>query len=82
MPVTGPRFSARLPAYHRLDLRASRPWQLRAGTLVFFVDVQNAYDRGNVAGFDFMIDEETGTLAPNPEQWAGILPSMGLSFEF
>ncbi len=82
VPVTGPRFSSRLPDYHRLDLRASRPWRLRGGTLVLYVDVQNAYDRGNVAGFDFEIDEEAGTLTPNPEQWAGILPSVGVSFEF
>ncbi len=82
VPVAGRRNSTRLPDYHRLDLRASRTWTLRTGTLGFFVDVQNAYDRGNVAGFDFMIDEELGTLMPNPEQWAGILPSLGLSFEF
>jgi hypothetical protein len=82
VPVAGRRFSARLPTYHRLDLRASRGWALRAGTLGLFIDVQNAYDRGNVAGFDFVIDEEEGTLMPNPEQWAGILPSLGLSFEF
>ena len=82
VPVTGRRFSARLPNYHRLDLRASRPWTLRAGTLVFYVDIQNVYDRGNIAGFDFAIDEEAGTLEPNAEEWAGILPSLGVSFEF
>jgi outer membrane receptor protein involved in Fe transport len=82
VPVPGARFSARLPDYHRLDLRASRSWQLQSGTLGLFFDVQNVYDRGNVAGFDFDIDEENGTLTPDPEEWAGILPSMGLTFEF
>ncbi len=82
VPVPGPRFSVRLPDYHRLDLRASRPWKLRAGTLVFFIDVQNVYNRDNIAGFDFQIDEEAGTLTPNAERWAGILPSVGVSFDF
>jgi outer membrane receptor protein involved in Fe transport len=82
VPLAGPRFSARLPDYHRLDLRASRSWTLRAGTLGFYVDIQNAYDRGNIAGFDFDIDEQAGTVTPSPEQWAGILPSLGVSFDF
>ena len=82
VPVAGRRFSARLPSYHRLDLRASRPWKVGPGTLVFFVDVQNVYNRGNVAGFDFDIDQDAGTLTPNAEEWAGILPSVGISFDW
>ncbi|MFQ5351096.1 MAG: TonB-dependent receptor plug domain-containing protein, partial [Thermoanaerobaculia bacterium] len=82
VPVPGRRYSARLPDYHRLDLRATRAWNLRAGTLVFFIDVQNAYNQDNIAGFDFSIDQDTGTLTPNAEKWAGILPSVGFSFEF
>jgi hypothetical protein len=81
-PVAGVRFSARLPAYHRLDLRASRSWKLRTATLGLFFDVQNAYDRGNIAGFDFDIDEEAGTIVANAEEWAGILPSVGIGVEF
>ena len=82
VPLPAARFSARLSDYHRLDLRATRLWNLRAGTLVLFIDVQNVYDRGNIAGFDFSIDQEEGTLTPNAEEWAGILPSVGVSFEF
>ena len=82
VPVPGPRFSDRLPDYHRLDLRASRAWTLRSGELVFYVDVQNAYDRGNVAGFDYEIDEQTGELIARQEEWAGILPSVGIRYEF
>jgi outer membrane receptor for ferrienterochelin and colicin len=82
VPVLGDAYSNRLPSYHRLDLRARRQWQLRAGTLELFIDVQNAYDRANIAGFDYEIDEEEGTIEPNPEEWAGILPSVGVSFEF
>jgi hypothetical protein len=82
VPVLGPRFSERLSDYHRLDLRASRRWKTKSGTFVFFVDVQNAYDRRNLGGFDFELDEETGELITNEETWAPILPSLGIRFEF
>ena len=82
VPVLGPRFSERLPNYHRLDVRASRSWRARSSAVKFFIDIQNAYGRRNVSGFDFQIDEDTGDLESNPETWAGMLPSVGISFEF
>jgi len=78
----GPLYSQRLPAYHRLDLRASRRWTLRRGELTFFVDLQNVYDRRNVSGFDAEIDEEAPALVRNEEAWPGILPSLGVQWEF
>ncbi|MDH3254232.1 MAG: TonB-dependent receptor, partial [Acidobacteriota bacterium] len=82
VPVLGPMNSDRLPAYHRLDLRASRRWEARRGLVDFFVDIQNLYDRQNIGGFDIEIDDEDGTLVRLGEAWAGILPSAGISFEF
>jgi hypothetical protein len=82
VPVLGSAYTRRLSDYHRLDLRASRRWQLRSGALVFFADIQNLYDRENAAGFDYEIDEEAGTLDPNPEHWPGFLPSLGVTYEF
>lgn len=82
VPVLGPLYSERLPAYHRLDLRATRRWQLTAGELSFYVDIQNVYDRQNLAGFDIEIDDEDGLLVKEEEPWAGILPSVGVSFRF
>ncbi len=81
-PVLGKINGARLPSYHRLDLRASRRWALRSLAIDLFVDVQNVYDRANIAGFDIEIDEETGAINRMPEGWAGFLPSAGVSFEF
>ena len=82
MPALGTLSSERLPVYHRLDLRASRSWRLRGGELELFFDVQNVYDRENVAGFDLGIDDEgTGITLPE-EHWPGIFPSVGISFEF
>ena len=85
--IDGPINGERLPDYHRLDLRASRNWQLRKSELVFFIDVQNVYDRGNVAGFDVDFDflvqpDGTVNVIPVEEIWGGILPSFGITWEF
>lgn len=82
VPAFGEPSSQRLPDYHRLDVRASRVWELRGSTLELFVDVQNLYDRQNVGGYDLDFDEEAGTVALEPEPWPGILPSLGLVWEF
>jgi len=81
-PLLGRLNSGRLPGYHRLDVRASRRWQLGARTFDFFVDIQNLYNRRSVAGFDYEIDTETGALRTARERWPGFLPSAGISFEF
>lgn len=80
--VFGPLNSERLPDYHRLDLRASRRWTVRSGLLTLYADVQNLYDRENLAGFDFDLDEETGEAILEPEDWPGIFPSVGVLYEF
>lgn len=83
VPVLGPRSSDRFANYHRLDLRASRHWQTRRVGVELYLDVQNVYDRRNVAGFDVEIDEELeGGLLKVPEEWAGFLPSLGVTVEF
>jgi TonB dependent receptor len=82
LPLLGKLNSARLPDYHRLDVRASRRWRIGAASLDLFFDVQNVYDRKNVGGFDFEIDEDEGTLVRKSEAWPGIIPSAGISVEF
>jgi hypothetical protein len=79
-PVLGPLNSERLPSYHRMDLRASRRWQKRSGLLTFFVDVQNLYNRKNIAGFDLALEEDE--LIVSPESWPGFFPSVGIAWEF
>lgn len=79
--VFGRLNSERLPAYHRLDLRASRRWDLRRGRLTFFVDVQNLYDRQNLAGFDVSLEEDEGVVLLEDESWPGIFPSLGITLE-
>ncbi len=80
--VLGPLYSERLPVYHRLDLRASREWQRKSGRLQLFFDLQNVYNRKNLAGFDVKLDEDSGELFQTPEAWPGFFPSLGVSWEF
>ena len=78
-PALGKLNSERLPVYHRMDLRASREWQIRSGRLTFFLDLQNVYNRENAAGFDLEVDEEG--IVPEPESWPGFFPSVGITWE-
>ncbi len=85
--VLGPLNSTRLPDYHRMDLRASREWDTRRGILGFFLEIQNVYNRENVAGFDpdFEFDEdENGNpiIIIHREIWGEILPSFGITWQF
>ncbi len=81
-PVLGSPRSLRLNDYHRLDLRLSRQVRLRnAGRLELWLDVQNLYDRRNLAGFDFDFDDEARAATQVSEFWPGIVPSLGVSWK-
>jgi hypothetical protein len=89
VPVLGPVNDERLPDYHRLDLRVARRFQLaRRGVIEVFLDLQNAYDRLNVSGY--AVDDRAFSIAgdgavvytPQPEEWLGIMPSLGVSWSF
>ena len=78
--VPGEFNSSRLSDYHRLDVRLSRRFKMSRGELLFFVDVQNLYDRQNDSGFDFSGEE--GTVQRSLERWPGIFPSVGVTWTF
>ncbi len=88
VPVFGPINGERLPEYHRLDLRLSKEWQLRRGSLGFFVELQNLYDRPNIAGLDLDFDYvvlpsgQIEVVATEKEIWGAFLPSFGITWEF
>jgi hypothetical protein len=78
----GPRGGARLPAYHRVDVRVSRS----AGPLSLFLEVLNVLDHTNVTridGFDFNVAAD-GAVTPlaREESVLGILPSFGVTWRF
>ena len=81
----GPLRGLRAPAYHRLDLRATRTYRLQHGTLRAFVDIFNAYDRKNEVGFDShyaWIAQGQLHVVKTPGTMLPLLPSFGLSWEF
>lgn len=80
----GPVYGLRLPAYHRLDLRATRRFALRWGELRVFVDVFNAYDRTNIIGYNHSarVSGTQVTHTRKPREQLPLLPSVGLTWEF
>lgn len=74
----------RLPAYHRLDLRASRRFTMRNGTLIVYADIFNAYDRDNVQGYDYSLRLVNGQLIT--ERFSNtalpLLPTLGVTWQF
>ena len=81
----GPYNGLRAPAYHRLDLRATRTFRLKHSTLRAFVDVFNAYNHHNVDGYDTpsatFVNGQLIVTKP-PLKMLPRLPSFGLSWEF
>lgn len=74
--------SARLPAYHRLDLRATTHadwWDLRWS---IYLDVINVYNHTNVLSRSFSVDKATGKLKQRDVSMLPILPTLGLSVAF
>jgi len=80
----GPTLGSRLPAYHRLDLRASRTITTAHGVVKLFVDVFNAYDHQNLIAYDYSTSVAAGVLTVRkaPRDMLPILPTAGASWEF
>lgn len=82
--VVGPVYGKRLPAYHRLDLRATRRWELKRGELRVFADLFNAYDHANLLGYTYRANVQGSqvTAQPKPKELLPVLPSLGVEYEF
>jgi len=83
----GPLDAVRLPAYHRLDLRATRAFQLRGGTLEIYADLFNVYNRTNRAslgyGAHYLGGENVETIRTDQgEELLPFLPMVGLRYRF
>ena len=81
----GPYNSQRAPAYHRLDLRATRTYRLKHSLLRAYLDVFNAYDHRNVDGYDTpsaTVVQGRLVVTKNPLRMFSLIPSFGLSWEF
>ena len=68
----------RLPTFFALDVRVDRRFVFRRSQLVTYLDVQNATARQNISQIAW--DARLG--APKPNESIGILPSIGINWEF
>jgi hypothetical protein len=78
--------SGRLPAYRRVDLRASHSIDTSRGGLSFFVELFNVFGIRNVSGVDgysFNFDSHGNIVGHrHHEVILGVVPSFGLTYSF
>ncbi len=83
--VPGPRNAARHGSFGSLDLRLSRKFGLRRGSLLAFIEVSNVTNRRNECCLDWDIaDGPAGedVLERGQDYWMPILPAIGVLWEF
>ena len=68
----------RLPQFFALDLRIDRRFVFRRSQLVTYIDVQNATSRKNIS----QIAWDARQRAAVPNESIGLLPSIGINWEF
>jgi hypothetical protein len=75
------KLNSRKPIYHRLDFRINAFaswWDL---DWVFYLDVINLYNRANVIGYDWYVEEDL-TLGNEVTNMLPIIPTLGFSVRF
>ena len=75
--VDGEINSQRYPPYHRLDIRFDNRYHFKNWNIVVYLDLENAYNRRNIAFYEYNVDGARNTVYQ-----FSILPVGGVSFEF
>ena len=80
------------PAYHRMDFRVNRHFQMSNSRVSIFLHVINVYNHFNLRKFDLGVTDDNGELIPDGKgayistvdntHWFGLLPVVGVSWEF
>jgi hypothetical protein len=80
----GERNAERFGRYATLDLRLSRRFPLRLGSLNAFVEIANATNRNNPCCADHDLEETADglRLERSEEYWLPLLPAIGILWEF
>jgi outer membrane receptor protein involved in Fe transport len=78
--VPGPRNAVRLPSFASVDIRLSRRFDVRRGSLLAFIELSNTLNRRNVCCIDWDIDD--GGLESSEDYWMPLLPAIGILWEF
>lgn len=77
-PLYGAVNSARLPSYHRLDLRLDKTYTYNTWKLTTFFEVINAYAHNNISGYDY----GPNFTKKDPIYQLPFMPSFGVEAEF
>ncbi len=75
------KLSGRKPVYHRLDIRATAYTKFWGIDWAFYLDVINVYNKKNVIGYDFYIDNNLQVKIKPIGQFP-ILPTIGINARF
>lgn len=71
----------RKPAYHRLDLRGTYYTNFWSTDWAFYIDIINVYNRQNVLGYDYFLDENLIVRKKNVGM-IPLLPTFGINARF
>ena len=82
LPVYGKINSERASAYHRLDLRAERPFQFSRFEGSYYFDIINAYARRNGGAVDYEPIANSDEYELEEEEGLPLIPSVGVKFVF
>ncbi|MBT8089920.1 MAG: TonB-dependent receptor [Gammaproteobacteria bacterium] len=83
--VPGPRNEIRHPAFASVDVRLSRKFKVRRGSLLAFVEISNLFNRRNVCCIDWDLQEDAlgnKSLEYSYDYWLPLLPAIGVLWEF
>jgi hypothetical protein len=76
--VAGPINSARVAAFHQLDVRVDKTWLFDRSRFTAYLDIQNVYNRRNAEGVRYNYDFSQSTRAGG----LPFLPSLGLRWSY
>ncbi len=70
---------ARLRDYVSIDASVSRLWRFQHGTLEAYLQVSNLFDRSNVGGYNYDLEED-GRWEGDPRTLLPVLPVLGIKY--
>jgi TonB family protein len=76
--ISAPVNSARVDAFHQLDIRIDKRWVYESWMLGAYLDIQNVYSQRNVSSIEYNYDYSKEV----PETGLPIIPVIGLRGEF
>jgi hypothetical protein len=83
--VPGPRNALQHDTFASLDMRISRTFDVRRGSLTAFLEVTNLQNRKNPCCRDWDVeidDDGTAVLEHSYDYWLPLLPAIGVLWEF